>query len=127
MSSADSSSPGGRGGRGGARVKQEGGGRGRGGDRRPQRRLAARIPAFTGKTDELKGHIYDVGNTLQASAFIRTTQELAEYAGRTCKHQPADIRLAIETLNEVTFETPKKDTSIVDKEVAEMILSREVE
>eukprot|EP00957_Ditylum_brightwellii_P211200 15365881-Ditylum_brightwellii.AAC.1 len=127
MSNANPSPGGGRGGRGGVRIKQEGGGRGRGNDRRLPRRLAPRTPAFTGKTDELKGHVYDVGNSLQASAFIRTTQELAEYAGRTCKSQPADIRLAIETLTETVIPVPSKNEEIGDKEVAEMILSREVE
>ena len=40
---------------------------------------------YSGKIDDLKGHIYDVGYRKQADAFVKTTEELAEYAGRTCK------------------------------------------
>ena len=38
---------------------------------------------FSGRIDDLKGHIYDVGYGQQADAFLKTTEEIARYAGRT--------------------------------------------
>ena len=52
---------------------------------------------FSGRIDNLKGHIYEVGNRQQADAFVRTTEEIAGYSGRTCK-QSTDIRAEIEKL-----------------------------
>ena len=62
-------------------------------------------PKFEGKTEELKGHIYDIGVENQADLFAKTTKEIAEYAGRHCK-QTLDIRTAIETLAEVGIPVP---------------------
>eukprot|EP00957_Ditylum_brightwellii_P183153 13949947-Ditylum_brightwellii.AAC.1 len=67
------------------------------GQRRNQSQNARRLiraPKFEGRTPELKGHIYDTGYGVQASRFITTTREFAEYAGRTCKNS-GNIRLAI--------------------------------
>ena len=47
-------------------------------------------PKFEGKTEELKGFIYDIGVENQADLFMKTTKEIAEYAGRHCK-QGLDI------------------------------------
>ena len=38
---------------------------------------------FSGIIDDLKGHIYDVGYGQQADAFVKTTEEISGYAGRT--------------------------------------------
>ena len=54
---------------------------------------------FKGKTEAIEDHIYDVGVGNQADIFVRTTKELAEYAGRYCK-QSLDIRSAIESLKD---------------------------
>ena len=35
---------------------------------------------LSGRIDDLKGHIYDVGYRQQADAFMKTTEEIAEYA-----------------------------------------------
>ena len=51
---------------------------------------------LSGRIDDLKGHIYDVGYGQQADAFV-TTEEIAGYAGRTCK-QSMDIRAVIDKL-----------------------------
>eukprot|EP00957_Ditylum_brightwellii_P124276 9473177-Ditylum_brightwellii.AAC.1 len=67
-----------------------------------------RNPKFKGRTPELKGHIYDAGYALQASQFITTTKELAEYAGRTCSNA-GEIRLAILKQEEVKFKLPTMD------------------
>ena len=40
---------------------------------------------FSGRIDNLKGHIYDVGYGEQADDFVNTTEEIAGYAGCTCK------------------------------------------
>ena len=50
---------------------------------------------FSGRIDNLKVHIYDVGYGQQADAFVKTTEEIAGYAGRACK-QSTDIRAAID-------------------------------
>ena len=52
---------------------------------------------FSGKIDNLKGHIYDVGYKQQADALVKTTEEIAGYAGRTRK-QSTDIMAAVENL-----------------------------
>ena len=49
---------------------------------------------FSGRIDYLKGHIYGVGYGQQVYAFVKTTEEIAGYAGRTCK-QSTDIRAVI--------------------------------
>ena len=57
---------------------------------------------FSGWIDNLKGHIYDVGYGQQADAFVKTTEEIAGYAVRTCK-KITDSRDAIENLQDVTI------------------------
>jgi hypothetical protein len=44
-----------------------------------------RTPKFEGKCNDLKGHIYDCTNILQADQYTKTTKEIAEYIGRTFK------------------------------------------
>jgi hypothetical protein len=42
--------------------------------------------AFEGREEALKGYVYDIVNTsTSANAFITTTEEIAEFAGRTLK------------------------------------------
>ena len=62
---------------------------------------------FSERIDDLKGHIYDVGYGQQADAFVKTTEEIAGYAGHTCK-QSTDIRAAIDKLQEVTITLEEK-------------------
>ena len=52
---------------------------------------------LSGRLDDLKGHIYDVGYGQQSDAFVKTTEEIAGYTGSTCK-QSTDIRAVIEKL-----------------------------
>ena len=52
---------------------------------------------FSGRIDDLKGHIYDVVYGQQAYAFVKTTEEISGYAGRTCK-QSTEIRATIKKL-----------------------------
>ena len=64
---------------------------------------------FSGRIYDLKGHIYDVVYGQQADAFVKTTEEIARYAGRTCK-QSTYIRAAIEKLQDVTITLEAKVT-----------------
>ena len=52
---------------------------------------------FSGRIDDLKGRIYDVGYRQQAYAFVKKTEEIAGYAGCTCK-KSTDKRAVIEKL-----------------------------
>ena len=65
---------------------------------------------FSGRIDDLKGHIYDVGYGQQADAFVETTEEIAGYVGCTCK-QSTDIRAAIEKLQDGTITLEAKVTT----------------
>ena len=53
--------------------------------RRENKNLAAMRPArvnLSGLTEDLEGHIYDVGTESQADQFAAITKALASYAGR---------------------------------------------
>ena len=50
---------------------------------------------FSGKTEDLKGHIYDVGTGFLVDQFTATTKALASYDGRKCSNTQ-DILIAIE-------------------------------
>ena len=54
--------------------------------------------------------MYDVGYGQQADAFVKTSEEIAGYAGRTCK-QSTDIRAAIKKLQDVTITLEAKVTN----------------
>ena len=56
---------------------------------RPDTIRPARVN-FSGLTEYLKGHIYDVGTGSKADQFTATTKALASYAGRKCS-DPQDI------------------------------------
>ena len=47
-----------------------------------QRDRAPRYTPFQGKTDSLKGHVFDVGPKSR-DQFSRTTKEIGEYVSRT--------------------------------------------
>ena len=64
---------------------------------------------FSGRIDDLKGHIYEVRYRQQADAFVNMTEEIAGYAGSTCK-QSTVIRAAIEKLHNVTITLETKVT-----------------
>ena len=60
---------------------------------------------FEGKSDDLKGYIYDCSDSRQADQFAKTTKEIAEFVGRTYKYG-GDARLAIENLEIPVFPEP---------------------
>jgi hypothetical protein len=61
----------------------------------------AHIPKekFTGRSDDLKGFIYDITNTKGGVAYTRTTEEIARYVGEKYTTIGSYIRTAIMTLN----------------------------
>ena len=57
---------------------------------------------FEGKCEDLRGAIYDCSDAKQADIFVKTTKDIAAYAGRTMKFG-GDMRIAIETLEAPVF------------------------
>ena len=80
---------------------------------------AASSTKFEGKCEDLKGVIYDCSDAKQADIFVKTTKDIAAYAGRTMKFG-GDMRIAIETLEFPTFTIP--DDPPVDANMAVMEL-----
>ena len=81
---------------------------------------------FKGETDDLEGHIYDVGTRTQAEQFTKTTKKLASYAGRTCK-EPQDIQRAIEELKEVTVPIPSERLGIANDTLRGKLYEKDIE
>ena len=80
---------------------------------------------FTGKCDDLNGHIFDCNGPKQADQFIITKRELEEYIGRTFKYGK-DIMVTLETLSMADIIRPsdpigsppsRTDTKIHDKQI----------
>ena len=71
-----------------------------------QKNAVPRQPKFEGKCDELKGHVYHCSDDArQADLFIKTTKEVAEFVGRTCKYG-GNIQLAVENLQVPSIAEP---------------------
>ena len=63
---------------------------------------------FKGREDAIKGHVYDTVNpSASAAAFITTTEEIAEYAGRTLK-MGNHVKRSMERMKEVPVAPPVK-------------------
>ena len=73
-----------------------------------------RSTKFEGRCEDLKGHIYDYGESKNADQFIQTTKEIKNYVGRTYKYG-GDITAAIAALQVTTLKEPAepKDTTAV--------------
>ena len=85
------------------------------------RKPAVKQPKFEGQCDELKGFIYDCLDPHQADMYAKTTKEIAEYAGWTCKHG-ANICKAIESLKRpmmVPLADPAADALATDQRIWE--------
>ena len=80
---------------------------------------------FGGLTEDLKGHIYNVGTGSQADQFTATTKALLSYSGRKCSN-PQDIRIAIERQKDVSIPTINSRTDI-DGEVVKLLLRKETD
>ena len=95
----------------------------RGGNRHFQNaRRTVTTAKFKGKTNDLDGHIFDVGVANQSQLFSTTTKEVVEYAGRTLK-ESQDNQVAIEKVEDVTFDIPKNwaISTELDEEVVNII------
>ena len=71
------------------------------GDAKQQRkgphRFVARAAKFDGRCTELKGHIFELKTMGQADNYMKTSEEIALYVGRTYK-DGSDIKKAVEDL-----------------------------
>ena len=77
---------------------------------------------FKGDTEGLEGHIYNVGVKNQAELFANTTKKIFSYSGRNY-NESQDIRIALETIAEVTIPVPAKEET-GDDEIETLILKR---
>jgi hypothetical protein len=76
--------------------------------RRYQQQAGITKTTFEGRSDDLKGYIYDCTNVAKAAdMYTKTTREIAEYIGRTIKYS-ADVVKGIETLTEPTIPEPEE-------------------
>ena len=66
---------------------------------------------FSGMTEDIKGHIYNVGTRSQADQFTATTKALANYAWRKCS-DPQDIRITIDRQKDVVIPIPTSRSDI---------------
>ena len=60
---------------------------------------------FEGRCEELKSFVYDSVDLRQAEQYTKTTNEIAEFIGRTYKYG-MDTRLSIQTMTVLTFPVP---------------------
>ena len=67
--------------------------------------ITQRSTKFEGRCDDLKGHIYDYGDSKNADQFIQTTKEIKNYVGRTYKCG-GDITAAITAFAVTTLVEP---------------------
>ena len=66
------------------------------------------MTTFKGREDAIKGHVYDIVNpSMSASAFITTTEEISEYAGRTLK-MGNHVKKSMEQMKEVGVTPPTR-------------------
>ncbi len=73
----------------------------------------APVPSkFDGRVNELKGHVYDLGEN-QADQFNRTTKEIVRYLGVTCK-SAKDVQVAIEDLVDKVWVEPARPADTTD-------------
>ena len=76
-----------------------------------------RATKFEGKSEELKGYVYDCSDTNQPDHFTRTTNEIAEFVGRSYWNG-GDIMRAVQKLKLPTLvkpDDPPADVNSTDK------------
>ena len=61
---------------------------------RKNQQNVTRSNKFEGRCEDLKGHVYDYGESKNADQFVQTTKEIKNYVGRIYKN-PGDITTAI--------------------------------
>ena len=80
---------------------------------------------FKGDTADLEGNVYDVGLSNQAEIFTITTKKIVSNAGRTYT-ESQDIRIALESIKEITISRPVKEKSN-DDAMETLILTCEID
>ena len=80
---------------------------------------------FTGKCDDLKGHIFDCSNYKQSDMYVTTKQEIEEYVGRTYTYG-ADTKWSLENLEVASIDQPDPPIDPNDP-VEEYIWKKEVD
>ena len=102
------------------------GGQGKGGRRQGGQTPKLEPKKFTGDTEGLEGHIFDVDVRNRAGIFAMTQKKLVAYAGRPCR-EPHDIRIAIEELTDPVFTPPVLDATSPNPRITNHILDRKIE
>ena len=72
------------------------------------------VTKFEGRCDDLKGHVYDYGDSKNANQFIITTKEIKNYVGRNYKSS-GDITLAINDFKIPTKKEPTEPSDPTDR------------
>lgn len=76
----------------------------RGRDKKNRRQPASRTPKYTGNTEDLKGHVFDLGYN-QSDQYTATIREISQYVGKNYKYG-ADVKISIDSLTELTLVMP---------------------
>jgi hypothetical protein len=76
--------------------------------------MHSRSHRFEGRSEELKGHVYDCVDARQADQYMKTTKEIAEFIGRTYKFG-MDTRLSIENMQLTTIPRPDNPPEDADR------------
>ena len=74
-----------------------------------------RRPKFEGRTEGLRGYIYDCGEGRQADQFVKTTEELARYIGASFKDYPKDARHVVERMELPRLRMPPPPSEDADE------------
>ena len=76
---------------------------------------------FVGRSEDLKGFIYDVTTWKGGVAYTRTTEEIARYVGEKYTTTGSYIRTAIVTLNVPTPTRPTAPVAVGDPETVNLV------
>ena len=75
---------------------------------------------FEGRCEELKGYIYDCTGAQQADMFIKTSQQIAEYAGKSFKDYPGDMLTVVKKLVKPVFTLPTDPSATASESEREL-------
>ena len=96
--------------------------------RRHKSKRTSRKPTFEGRTEELKGHIFDCSDARQANSYTNTIKEIAQYMGTKYKYG-GDIRYLVENLKAPKIsvpDSPEDNATLSEKEIWKLKISEHV-
>ena len=93
-------------------------------NKRPSETIPKKV-TFSGLTEDLKSHIYNMGTRSQTNQFKATTKDLASYAGRKGTN-PQDIRISVKSQKDVITLIPYTSNDI-DGDMANILLVKEID